>query len=138
MRRVDDVVNRYDAGVPEPSRRGRSKAVQEVDPLPPHDARKDELLQSHPAEAVSSRAERENAHPLTKLGYPDLAPFRSDERDELPVRQRGRERRNQPPRVRLHPARLARNEEEQVQPDPSQRPGHRRRIMTGGAATPPR
>jgi hypothetical protein len=112
--------------------------MQHVDPRPPQQARQ-ELLCGNPAEAVPSRGlECDDPKPIPELAGAELACLRPDERNELEVRPRGCKGRDQPPRVRLHPSRLARDEEEQVQSDPPRLVCHRGEIMSGDAGCSPR
>jgi hypothetical protein len=124
--RIDQVVHGDDAPKATPHRRGAREAVHEVDFRAHGERRQQRLLAEHPLHAVA-RAHRhgDERQQLTQLVYTRGAVARLagrglavDERREAhPVGCGGEQRRDQLARSNLHPAGLARNEEDQVQPD---------------------
>ena len=106
--------------------------MQEIDPLTVREPWQRNLLDGDSAEAIRGRAGNDRTHARhERLRAEPLDRLPADEGDELELRRRPCQRRYEPPRVRLHPARLPGHEEERVQPDPPQ--GRHGEIMARGA-----
>ncbi len=114
----DQVVDRRHAAKRAPQRRGRTHAVDEVAPRPGGHSRHQQLLAEHPGGTVA----RLDGHGLdpqpVQSGRPHAAELAVDEgRQRRGLRQRLAQPRQQLTGEDLHPARLAGNQEDEVQPD---------------------
>ena len=110
---VVQVVDRDHAPEAAGGRRGGRERVDEVAPEPGGGAREHELLAAYPLQAVGG-ADRQHdpVHPQVLAGG-----VAAHERREPHGGRGARQRGDQRPRRHLHPAGLARHEEDEVQPD---------------------